>query len=161
MDSNENTSNWALESNNLSLHVPFTSSESNTSAWLRSRISSWLLDFLRTLVLHLSKMLVTKLLKLHRKPQTYFFHSKRSWGKNYFFTHSSSLECNAILISSSVPAQSASAVCSIKSLNLVCIAESKVENVRQNIKMNLRNIINQGFTTCHKSNFYLIYITYS
>ena len=68
-----------------------------------------------------------------------------------------SLEYNPILISSFVPAESTSAVCSTIFFNLVSMAESKVENVRQSIKMNLRNIINQGFTTCHKSNFNLIY----
>ena len=38
-------------------------------------------------------------------------------------------------------------VCNIMLLNFVNMAESKVENVRENIKMNLRNIFNKCFTT--------------
>ena len=65
------------------------------------------------------------------------------------FTYELCSECTFIIIGSVVPAEGPTVffVCNIMLLNFVNMAESKVENVRENIKMNLRNIINKCFTT--------------
>ena len=62
------------------------------------------------------------------------------------FTYELCLECNFICISSVVPAVPLICVCNTMPFNFVNMAESKVENVRENIKMNLKSIINKCFT---------------